>query len=99
VWSTRNVTLARRLSFHFDPRALRMQWIPTTNPFVNDSNVAFLMTLAICCSHGGLSPAVAVQFVHHLNLSHTVNQFRRQLLFCTYYAALPLLFTLQDKRG
>jgi hypothetical protein len=37
VWSTRNVTLARRLSFHFDPRATRMRWIPTTNHNVNDS--------------------------------------------------------------
>jgi hypothetical protein len=37
VWSTRNVTLAQRLSFHFDPRATRMRWIPTTNHNVNDS--------------------------------------------------------------
>jgi hypothetical protein len=37
VWSARNVTLARRLLFHFDPRATRMRWIPTTNQKVNDS--------------------------------------------------------------
>jgi hypothetical protein len=37
VWSTQNVTLARRLSFHFDPRATRMRWISTTNHNVNDS--------------------------------------------------------------
>jgi hypothetical protein len=37
VWSTQNVTLARRLSLHFDPRATRFRWIPTTNQNVNDS--------------------------------------------------------------
>jgi hypothetical protein len=46
VYSTRNVALARRLLFHFDPRATRMRWIPTTNQNVNDSTCCAVYSLA-----------------------------------------------------
>jgi hypothetical protein len=39
VWSMRNVTPAHRLSFHLDPRATWLQWIPTTNPVADASMV------------------------------------------------------------
>jgi hypothetical protein len=39
-------TLARPLSFHFDPRSTRLRWIPTTNPVVNDSNYIPMPVLA-----------------------------------------------------